>query len=198
MNYLVSCNYLGLLCNGLTGVLLLHIKQIIIRKVYHILGLVTMKIWFHHQESLSITGKDVLSHTSGIIINLFFPRPAKTSPFVTLLCLSPLPLGGKWLTGWLICPPLFLKPSTSRPDKTVPFVILLCLTPGDCTCQGRASCRVMVNWAYDYTHLYSLTPSPSRLDKTAPFVILLCLKPGYFSAIMSFCDWYVDMQICCF
>ena len=82
-----------------------------------------------------------------LFLNPLPPSPAKTIPFVILLCLTPddftrqeraVSRMERVITE-PIWPSLFLKPFPSRSAKTVPFFILLCLTPDDFTRRERAS-----------------------------------------------------------
>ena len=78
-------------------------------------------------------------------VNLSSPRPAKTVPFVILLCLMPDDFTDQWRASrwervnWAYLTILFLNLSSPRPSQTVPFLILLCLTPDNFTCQWRVS-----------------------------------------------------------
>ena len=83
--------------------------------------------------------------------NLSFCRPAKTVPFVILLCLTPDNFTHQWRASgwervnWAYLPILFLNLSSPSLAKTVPFVILLCLMPNNFTYQWRASGWERVN-----------------------------------------------------
>ena len=76
--------------------------------------------------------------------NLSSPRPAKTVPFVILLCLMPDDFTHQWRASgwesvnWAYLPILFLNLSSPRPAKTIPFQLFYCLTPANFTRQWRA------------------------------------------------------------